>query len=110
MPRKALQAAAQLGDSDAAKELINMRENLAVTIIAALVSGAVAVTAIGLTGYICSSCDHQATVDAEHKKAALQIQKDLDLKREADAAALRLKYVEACRVNPEQAETLVPVK
>lgn len=104
MPWKALQAAAMLGDRAAARQVEIMRSNLTMVLIVLFVMGGG--TTFGVFGL--QTCNRQDEIKAEHQAEQLRIESELDKQKQADAAELRLKYVQGCRVTPEQAEQLYP--
>lgn len=105
-PIKALRAAALLGDYEAITELRTMRTNAAIfATILTICSGLVVIGYFGL-----QSCDNQARVRVDRDMVETRAHAELLLKQQADAAQLRLRYVQSCRVTPEQAETLVQPK
>ncbi len=82
MPRRALQVAAALGDRDARNELRNMKTHTLWAVVT-VCSAAVLCTAIIFGAQACSD-DSQA------------------------AKELRLRYIDKCRLTPEEVTKVVP--
>lgn len=105
MPRKALQAAALLGDPKAAKVLQRMSDNFRNTI---WVLGIGAMLTVGLFTLGHTIVDyHTATTAVE--SAQIEANSRDAVQRLKFAAELRQTWVRSCRVTPEQAESLIPV-
>lgn len=104
MPWKALQAAAMLGDKQAARQVEIMRSNLTLVLIVLFVVGGGAV--FGVVGL--QFCTREQEIEAEKEAEELRLKGELWKQKQDDAAELRLKYVQSCRVTPEQAEQLYP--
>jgi hypothetical protein len=93
MPRKALQAAALLGDRQAAKELQRMSDNLRTVLLVTITSAAaVAIGFFMWQGLSASAAEDNA----------------LARDRLIKASELRRSYVERCRMTPDQAEGAFP--
>lgn len=101
--KAALRAAEKLGDEDAREELNNMAHRTFWALVVTLVIGAVvAVMLIGL-----QACESHEQAAKEAELIRVKSSAELAAHQQADAAALRLRYVERCLISPAQAEQLI---
>lgn len=104
LPRKALQAAALLGDHTAALALERMSENFRQTLWALAATTAI----VMVTAIIGHTIDvfHTSTSAVETTQA--ETEGRLTSERLKYAAELRLAWIRSCQVTPEQAVILAP--
>lgn len=105
MPRKALQAAARLGDKNAIKELQQMSDNLKWAFIVTVVIAGM--TTAGFFSW--QGCVTNTAAQEQRKMVESKAQADLEMAQLKAAQDLRLQYVQKCWLTPEQAERAAPI-